>query len=53
MKIKQTIMLLTAINAAYAYADVNYDLDDLQRWEMVSVEICLDAALEKIDGSAQ
>jgi uncharacterized membrane protein YkoI len=36
-----------------ALADVNFDLDDITRWDIVSVETCLDLALEKVDGIPQ
>ncbi|MEM0911312.1 MAG: PepSY domain-containing protein [Pseudomonadota bacterium] len=36
--------------SAISKADVNFDLDDIERWEMVGMEVCLDVSLEKIDG---
>ena len=33
-----------------AMADVNFDLDDISRWDMVSIDVCLDVSLEKIEG---
>lgn len=33
-----------------ANADVNFDLDDIDRWDMVPVHVCLDLSIEKIDG---
>jgi uncharacterized membrane protein YkoI len=32
------------------YADDNFDLDDIREWDIVSIETCLDAALDTIPG---
>ncbi len=34
-----------------AFADDNYDLDDIRGWDLVSMETCLDAALDTIPGN--
>lgn len=35
-----------------AFAGDNYDLDDLEKWKMVKISTCLDAAYETIPGNA-
>lgn len=43
--------LLTGLMyATVSAADINFDLDDIERWDMVGMEVCLDVALEKVDG---
>ncbi len=44
------ISFLSAGLVATASADDNYDLDDIRDWDIVSVETCLDAALDTIPG---
>ncbi|MFT6910331.1 MAG: putative membrane protein YkoI [Oleiphilaceae bacterium] len=34
-------------------ANDNFDLDDVKKWDIVSVETCLDAALDTIPGNAR
>ena len=46
-----TIALVLTGNA-YAASD-NLDLDDIDRWDLVSVEECLDAALDVVPGHAR
>jgi uncharacterized membrane protein YkoI len=36
-----------------AMANDNFDLDDVKKWDIVSVETCLDAALDTIPGNAR
>lgn len=43
---------ITMTGSAYAGSD-NLDLDDISRWNLVSVEECLDAALEVVPGHAR
>lgn len=44
---------LAAAISAPAMANDNYDLDDITNWELVSIETCLDAALDTIPGDAR
>lgn len=39
------------IVSATAFADDNYDLDDIRGWGLVPMEACLDAALDTIPGN--
>ena len=36
-----------------AFADDNYDLDDIRGWDLVPMEACLDSALDTIPGNAR
>jgi uncharacterized membrane protein YkoI len=45
--------VLAAAISTPAMANDNYDLDDLASWELVSIETCLDAALDTIPGDAR
>ena len=49
-----TIALVTISHqlAADQHSD-NFDLDDIRDWEIVSIETCLDAALDTIPGNAR
>ncbi|MDX1574395.1 MAG: PepSY domain-containing protein, partial [Methylophaga sp.] len=38
---------------ATAFAEDNYDLDDIRGWDLVPMEACLDAALDTIPGNAR
>lgn len=44
---------LSFLITAPVIADDNYDLDDIRDWDLVSVETCLDAALDTIPGDAR
>ena len=48
-----SLLLSSLAVSSTASADVNFDLDDIARWEIVSVEMCLDLALEKVNGTPQ
>ncbi|HET8807942.1 MAG TPA: PepSY domain-containing protein [Methylophaga sp.] len=39
--------------SATAFAEDNYDLDDIRGWDLVPMEACLDAALDTIRGNAR
>jgi uncharacterized membrane protein YkoI len=39
--------------SSVAFADDNYDLDDVRDWGLVNIETCLDAALDTIPGHAR
>lgn len=39
--------------SATAFANDNYDLDDIRGWDLVPMEACLDAALDTIPGNAR
>lgn len=41
---------LVSVSSA-AFANDNYDLDDIQGWDLVPVEACLDSALDTIPGN--
>lgn len=47
-----TLAALTFSYTAFADND-NYDLDDIRDWDLVSMETCLDAALETIPGDVR
>ncbi len=43
-------VLATSFFTPMSTADVTFDLDDIDRWDIVRVEVCLDVALEKVPG---
>lgn len=54
MKYFKLLPLATALSfSAAAFADDNYDLDDIRGWNLVPMETCLDAALDTIPGHAR
>lgn len=55
MKLMTKLMPIAALVgfAATATANDNYDLDDIRNWDLVSMETCLDAALDTIPGDAR
>lgn len=55
MKLTTKLMPIAALAgfAATATANDNYDLDDIRNWDIVSMETCLDAALDTIPGDAR
>ena len=52
---KKTVLAaaLTLVTSAPLMANDNYDLDDIRGWNLVSIETCLDAALDTIPGDAR
>jgi len=48
--LSSTAVVVGLAASPLAIADVNFDLDDIDRWKMVGMEVCLDVSLEKIDG---
>ena len=46
------MVLASTTNFAHA-SDDNLDLDDVRHWGLVSVEVCLDAALDTVPGAAR
>ncbi|MDT8311706.1 MAG: PepSY domain-containing protein [Methylophaga sp.] len=42
-----------AVISSTAFADDNYDLDDIRGWDLVPMEACLDSALDTIPGHAR
>jgi len=44
---------LSLLISAPLMANDNYDLDDIRDWNLVSIETCLDAALDTIPGDAR
>ena len=54
---KQSLLsIILAVSSVSLLADQhsdNFDLDDIRNWEVVSIETCLDAALDTIPGHAR
>ena len=50
--ISLSILLAQVSSVAHA-SDDNRDLDDVRYWGLVSVEVCLDAALDTVPGAAR
>ena len=46
-------LCLTGLFGVTHAADDNLDLDDIRHWNLVGVEVCLDAALDTVAGAAR
>lgn len=52
--VKSVIPMTLAVSLSTpVFANDNYDLDDIRDWNLVSIETCLDAALDTIPGDAR
>lgn len=52
MAVLASLLLVSSLSFAEEHGD-NQDLDDIRNWDIVSIETCLDAALDLIPGNAR